>query len=187
MIADHDQVGALAAQQPEQFELRDVGVLEFIDQDVAVARAQRFAQGGIVAEPHDGVHDLRSERQQLAVAQQEVARAIGPRDFQKLGDFLVADGALVFGHRAADAAKTFRLLVRIPLVIIRRDQFILAAREKIHEVAQELSRLGQPPEVFELQQRQVAPQQDPVVDLIDGFEFRIDFLQQRVAERSERC
>ena len=156
MIADHNQVGTLASEKPEQFELRDVRVLEFIDQDVTVARAERLPQGGIIAQPHDGVHDLRSERQQLAVAQQQVAGAIGPRDFQKLGDFLVADAALVFGHRAADAAKTFRLLVRIALVVVRRDQFILTAREKIHEVAEKLPWFREPPEVFELQQRQVA-------------------------------
>ncbi len=182
MIADHDQVGALAAELPEKFELRDVGVLEFVDQDVAVARAQGVAQGVIVAEAHDGVHDLRAEGQQLAVAQQQVAGAVGARDFQQLGDFLVADGAFGFVQRAADAAKAFRLLVGIALVIVRGNQFVLAAREKIHEVAQELSGLGEAPEVVELEQGQVAAQQDPVVHFVDGLEFGIDFLQQGVAK-----
>src|SRR5260370_24085169 len=40
MIADHYQVGPLAAQQPKQFELRDVGVLKFVHEQVAVARAK---------------------------------------------------------------------------------------------------------------------------------------------------
>src|ERR1019366_9665829 len=76
MIADHDQIGTLAAELPEQFELRDIGVLEFIDQDVAVTCAQRFPQCGVFAQAHDGVHNLRSEREQFAVAKQQVAGAI---------------------------------------------------------------------------------------------------------------
>ena len=106
VIADHHQVGALAAEQPEQFELRDVGVLEFVHQNVAIARAKFFAQRVVLAEPHDGVHDLRAERQKLALAQQLIARAIGPRNFLNFGDFLVAEVALVLGHRAAHAAES---------------------------------------------------------------------------------
>ena len=120
VVADHHQVGALAAQLPEQFELRDVRVLKFIDEDVAISRAEFFAQRVILAEPHDGVHDLRAKREQLALAQQEIAGAIGPRNFLKLGDFLVADATLVLGHRGAHAAEIFRLLVGITLVLIRR-------------------------------------------------------------------
>ncbi len=50
-----------------------------------------------------------------------------------------------------------------------------------------MSRLGQPPVVLQLQQRQVAAQQNPVVDFVDGLEVRIEFLQQRVAERVKRA
>jgi len=35
-------------------------------------------------------------------AQQKVARAVGPGNFLKLGDLLVADAALVLGHRGAE-------------------------------------------------------------------------------------
>ena len=39
--------------------------------------------------------------------------------------------------------------------------------------------------MFQLKERQVAPEQNPVVDFIDGLEVRIDFLQKGVAERVE--
>ena len=61
VIADHHQVGTFSAQLPEQFELGDVRVLEFIDQNVTIARAKFFAQRIVLAEPQDGVHDLRAE------------------------------------------------------------------------------------------------------------------------------
>ena len=41
--------------------------------------------------------------------------------------------------------------------------------------------------MLQLQQRQVAAKQNPVVDLVDGLEVRIDFLQQRVAEGVKRA
>ena len=50
-----------------------------------------------------------------------------------------------------------------------------------------MSGLGQAPVVLQLQQRQVAAQQNPVVDLVDGLEVRIEFLQQRVAEGVKRA
>jgi len=74
------------------------------------------------------------------------------------------------GHRATDAAEILSLLVRITLIVVRCDELILAAREKFHEVVEKLSRLGEPPVLLELQQRQVAPQENPVVDIVDRFE-----------------
>ncbi len=71
------------------------------------------------------------------------------------------------------------------MVIVRRDEFVLATREKFHEVAEKLSRLGEAPELVELQKRKIAAKQDPMVDLVDRFKIRIYFLQQRVAKRME--
>ena len=42
------------------------------------------------------------------------------------------------------------------LVILRGNQFILAAREKFYEIAQELARLGQPPIALQGQNPKVA-------------------------------
>ncbi len=36
VVADGDDVAAFAGEQPEQFELGDVGILKFVHQDVAV-------------------------------------------------------------------------------------------------------------------------------------------------------
>src|SRR5258707_7728097 len=187
MVANHDQIRPLAAEQPEQFELRDVRILKFIDENVPVTRAKRFAQRFVRAKMKNGVHDLRAKRNQLAVAQEKIARAVSSRNFLDLGDFFIADAAFILGHRAADALKGFRLLRGIVLVIIRSDQLILAAGEKIHEIAEKLSGLRQAPVVLQLKERQVAAKQNPVVDFIDGLKIRIEFLQQRVAEGVKRA
>jgi len=50
-----------------------------------------------------------------------------------------------------------------------------------------LSGLGQTAKSFELKQRQIAPQKNPVVDGVNGLEVRIDFLKQRVAKGVERA
>src|ERR1700694_4614765 len=127
MVAHHDQVGALAAEQPEQFQLRDVGVLKLVDENVPVARAERFSQRFVRAEMKDGVHDLRAKRKQLAFAEEKITGPVSSRNFLDLGDLFVADAALVLRHRAADGAKVFCFFLRIALVLIWRNQFILAA------------------------------------------------------------
>src|SRR5580704_836522 len=184
MVAHHNKVGPLASEQPEKFELRDVGVLKLVDQNVPVARAQRLNQRVVRAEMLDGIHDLRAERKQLAFAKEKIAGSVGTRNFLNFGDFFVADAPFpLILHRAADALKIFRYLRGIALVVVWRDQFILAAREKLHEVAQKLSGLGQAPVVLQLQKRQIAPEQYPVVDFVDGLEVRVEFMQQGIAER----
>ncbi len=82
MITDDNQVGTIAGQQPKQFKLRDVGVLKFVHQDVAIARAKLFQERLVVLKPHDRVHDLRAERQQLAFAEQQIACPISSGNFQ---------------------------------------------------------------------------------------------------------
>jgi hypothetical protein len=72
------------------------------------------------------------------------------------------------------------------LIIIAGHQLILAARKKLHEVAQELAGLGQAPVFFQFQARQVAAEQDPVVDLFQRQAVRVHFFQQHLAERMER-
>src|SRR6202171_3325203 len=166
MIAHHNDVGAVATQQPQQLELRDVRILKFVDEDVAVARAESFPKRVVLAKPRDGVHDLRSKRQQLALADQEIACAIRSSDFLKLGDFHVANAAFIFGHCAANAPEIPGLLVGVPLIIVRRDEFILATRKKIHKIAEKLSRLGEPSELFELQEWQGGAPEEPVGGLV---------------------
>src|SRR5579872_2146476 len=143
MIAHHDKVGPLAAEQPQQFQLRDVRVLKLVDKNVPVTRAKRLAKGLVGAKMKNGVHDLRAEREQLAFAEEKFARAISSRNFLDPGDFFIADTAFVIRHRFADTLKVLRLLGGIALVLIRSDEFVLAAGEKIHEVAKELSGLRQ--------------------------------------------
>ncbi len=62
--------------------LRDVGVLEFVHQDVMVAALVRFQHVGVVAEQPHGVHQQVVEVARVAVAQQlVVARVDAAHDF----------------------------------------------------------------------------------------------------------
>src|ERR1700739_1076100 len=62
MVADHKQVRPFAAEQPEQFQLRDIGVLEFVDEDIPEARAKRITQRLVTPQSRDCIEDLSSER-----------------------------------------------------------------------------------------------------------------------------
>ena len=50
VVADHGDVVVRLAQKAEQLELRIVGVLEFVDEDVAKARAEPGRRRGVIAE-----------------------------------------------------------------------------------------------------------------------------------------
>ena len=75
--------------------------------------------------------------------------------------------------------------VGVALVIVTGDKFVLAAGEKLHEIGEKLAGLGEAAEFFQLEPYHVAAQQDPVIDFVEHDELRIDFLQQRFAERVE--
>ena len=66
-----------------------------------------------------------------------------------------------------------RKLFDVSLVVVRRHQFVLAAREECHKIFQEFGRLGQPPEKHQSELRDVAPQQDLVIDVFERLNIRI--------------
>ena len=141
---------------PEQFDLGDVSVLEFVHQDVAIARAERRGYVEIAAQQMDGFEQLHTEREQVPIAQQPVAGSISPGDLPLFRYPLFAQPLFVLQK----CVFLSRILVGqrfdIPLVIVRRNQFILAAREELHEVAQELPRFRQPPIAFQRQHRKIS-------------------------------
>ena len=73
------------------------------------------------------------------------------------------------------------------LVIFGRNQLVLAAREKLHEIIQELPGLGQTAVLIQLQPREIPPQQDPMVHGIQHHAVWIGIFQQRFAEGVKRC
>ncbi len=98
-------------------------------------------------------------------------------------------GALLEGVFIQQLALGFELrrqAVHKSLVIRARHQFILAARKKLDEVAQELSGFREPPVLVQLQPRHVPAQQDPVVHLLQRPAVWFHLLQQRFAEGMKR-
>src|SRR5579883_2777606 len=69
------------------------------------------------------------------------------------------------------------------LVIVRRHQFVLAARKEFHEVAQKLARLSNPSVTLELEYGKITPEENPVVDVVERLQLGIAFDQKRIAER----
>ena len=128
---------------------------------------------------------MHPKRQHVALAKQAVAGAIGARDLALLGKGFLADAPFVFGKRIFLARVRFGQGFGVAFVILRRDQFILAAREKLHEIAQELPRLGQAPITIERQNGEIAAQENPVVDVVQSLQLGIAFDQQSVAEGVE--
>ena len=70
----------------------------------------------------------------------------------------------------------------VAIVILRRNQLVLAAREKRHEIVQEFARIRQPPENIQFQLPDIPPQKNPMIEIVQRAKFRIRFQQNRVAE-----
>ena len=188
MVADRDDIAVAAREQPEQLELRDIRVLKFVDEDVAVLRAHALEQFGVGLQQFNGLQQLRAEGVQVALAQQPLAHAVDARQLLLLGQLFFGDGACVGLERGFLRLVFAALLVDVLLVVVGRDELVLAAREKCLEVAQEFGWFGEAPENLEVELGHIAPQQNAVVDVVEGLDFGIclaqDFLE---AERMERA
>ncbi len=75
----------------------------------------------------------------------------------------------------------------VSIVILGRNQLVLAAREKRHKIVQEFARIGQPPEDIQFQLPDIPPQQNPMIEIVQRAKFRIRFEQDRVAEPVKRA
>ena len=76
--------------------------------------------------------------------------------------------------------------VRVALVVIGGDEFILAARKKFHEVVQKLPGFGEPAVFVEFEPLEIPPQQNPVIDLVDHQPLGRGVFQKAFAERVKR-
>jgi len=93
VVAHRHDVAMVARQQPQQLDLRDVRVLEFVDQDVSIPLLQFRPQACVASQQFHSLQQHRAKCQQIALAQEPVAHSIDacqlflPRQF-------------VFGDRA---------------------------------------------------------------------------------------
>ena len=94
IVADGYDVFSISGQKFEEAKLRDVGVLKFVDQDVAVFFLERAAQLRVGFQELDGPGDQRAERNAFFFAQQIFTGAVGAGDFLLEGDFF---GAFLVG------------------------------------------------------------------------------------------
>jgi hypothetical protein len=143
--------------------LRDIGVLKFVHQDVLEALLQLAAAGCIVFEQRHGFGDEAVQRHGVFFAQDFFAGAVGAGDFLLQRHLLGALFESVFVEGGLFLFEFLCQKIRKALVIVAGHQLVLAARKKLDEVAEELPRLCQAPVFFELEARQIPPQQDPVI------------------------
>ncbi len=139
IVVAHDQdVARFGREQMQQLQLRDVGILKFIHQDMFVAFLQFCAQARIFFQQRDRFGDQFVQGHGVLRAQQLFAGTIDTRNLLLLRHLLrsLLEGVLV--EQGALRLELRGQAVHIPLVILARHQLILAAREELDEVAQEL-------------------------------------------------
>ena len=106
LIADHHDVAVLLGEHPHQLPLRDVRVLELVDEHVAEATAPPLLGVGVVAEEVHGLHEQVVEVERGGLEQAALVLAVH-----------VGDALLGRGEGAVDG-----LLPRHQLVLHRRDR-----------------------------------------------------------------
>src|SRR5882762_4237384 len=77
VVADRENILGIIDQKLQQAELRDVGVLKFVNENVAKAILQRGAEGGVALQQTDCSGDQSSEGRALLFAQQLFASTVG--------------------------------------------------------------------------------------------------------------
>src|SRR5579864_3480803 len=134
IVADGDDVLSVPCQQFEEPKLRDVGVLKFIDEDVAIFFLKRAPQLGVGFEKLDGAGDERAERNALFFTHQFVAGAVRAGDLSLQRDFFGALFENVFIEAAAVDFKLGGKSLGVAKIVVAGNKFVLAARKKINEV-----------------------------------------------------
>jgi hypothetical protein len=81
IVADHDDVAGVTGEQLQQFELRDVGVLKLVDQDVLEALLKFDAAFRVVAEEGDRLANQTVNGNSALLVEDFLAGTVGPRDF----------------------------------------------------------------------------------------------------------
>ena len=90
VVANNDDVARFRAQEMQQFELRDIGVLKFIDQDVRVSILKLAAALGVLFKKGDGFGDQAVQGNGALFFQDFLAGTIGAGNFLLEGHLLGA-------------------------------------------------------------------------------------------------
>ena len=185
VVADGDDVAWLGGEEMEEFELGDVGVLKFIDEDVFEALLEFFADVGVVADEVNRAGDKSAEREEVFLAEDFFTHFISAGDFFLEGDIFEAFGEGVFIDELLVDEEIGFEFVSVGLEIVAGDEFVLAAGEKFEEVAEELAGLGEAAKFFELEARHVAAEENPVIDVFEDGVLGAIFFEDFFAESME--
>ena len=167
--------------QPQHLELSVVRVLELVDQDVRVARAQARERVLPLAQQRERPSDLVAEVHEPGLAEQALVRLVEGRELE------VGRGevALLLRRRPREAGLG-------PLAVLpRRDVLVLGAAHERRERLEMPRRVAERTEAVERQPEQPLAQEDHLLGLREHAELRIEadlerpLPQDRVAERVE--
>ncbi len=147
-IAHREHVGLFAHQQARQLDLRDVGILKFVDQHKARALASPLQVGGVLLVPQqrDGARDHVAVGSEIFRSQQLFDIAKDARDLAATAQhFLIGHQARVFGAPHPRQRNLFALQLRhISVVVVGRAQFVVTTFEEIDQVHRGILREWQP-------------------------------------------
>ena len=155
--------------------MRNIRILKLVHQNMFVTFLQLLAPPRIILQQLHGFRDQPVQRYRILLLQNLFARQISPRNFLLQRHVFAAFLQRVLVQRRFFFFQFLPQLLRKRLVILAGHQFILAARKKCYEIAQKLSRLRQSAEFFQLQPRQIPPQQYPMVHLFQRRPLLVHF------------
>ncbi len=117
------------------------------------------------------------------------ADAEGASEFFLLFDFLLRDRAFVGLERILPQLEFAAKVFDIAAIIVRRHEFILAARKEFHEVFEELAGFLQAPEMFQLELPDIPAKQDFVIKFVERLDAFVrgaeDFVEAELVEGAE--
>ena len=155
VVADDGQVAVFGGQHLDQLELDVVGVLELVDEDVAIAAADLVEDGGPPPEQVDDERHLVLEVDQALGAQE---RLVGG---EHAGDLEVLARRLLLGLSRSPAAE----LLGVADVVLGPDVLLLQPADGLEDFLDVARRLTERPVVVERQAEQVLAEEDGLVDV----------------------
>src|ERR1700756_2987298 len=136
----------------QHIDLREIGILKFVDQNKSSAGALTFEQSRICSQQLAGAQNLVPEGPQVPFTKHALDSFKDERDFAATAErFLFGKTVCVF--RLADAGRrNFTALdaLHILRVLLRPDQFIVTAANEIEKVIQEFGDVSRTDEIVQL-------------------------------------
>ena len=154
-IAHRKHIGLTAHQQSRQLDLRDVGILKFVDQHKACALLSARQVGCVapLAQQRDGTGDDVAVGTKIFARQQLLGVTEDARDLATPAQhFLLGHRLGIFGVPHARQRNLLALQLRdISVVVVGRAQFVVATLEETGQALEEFARSGRLDVVLQLQ------------------------------------